>query len=350
MSKKIKFNVSNIFMEGQNTVEDRNLFVTSPLFGIFTALYNRSGGKVKVGKIETDSFYPASGKILFVKRVYVVSQLGLQVCNINNTSVDYNYLHLNVNHTPINSENYVSVAMQTTNPKYLQSKLLPSSTHDAATRFDMSLKRAELFFNTLVRDTMLKSIKEKYGDLSDSSHWKIRSKLSDSVVLFLAKHFMGEVSMSEMRSADRAMFDTAYGQFREIVNKFKISLKDAYDMVSTEKWLYVTNVNGGVLLSAIRPEPMCAALDTLSADETNLPYEYEFNYIQETLPAKWYPDYQAIPEDIRQQLEFSMVMLKAHVGSRVAIFDEMGDHVFNELGSRYFFPGGGTSQFYFLTK
>lgn len=350
MGKKIKFNVSDIFMEGQNTVADRNLFVTSPLFGIFAALYNRSGGKVKVGKIETKLFYPSSGQVTFVERVYVVNKWGLQVCNIYNSSVDYDCIVFNTNHSPINNENFVSVAMQTSNPKYLQNKLSPSSRHDAGDRFDASLRRAEHFFNDSVRSTMVKALDEKFGKFSDRDNLFFRRHLPDSVVNFLSKYFMGDVQQSEMPSADRNLFDAVYKKYSETLVRFREAMKETYDMAATEKWLYVTNVNGGVVLGAIRPEPMCAALDTLPSGVTSLPDDGRFNYIQETLPIQWYPDYKNIPEDIRQQLEFSMVMLRTHVGAGTSIFDDAGDYVFPELGSRYYSPGGGQSQFYFLTK
>jgi len=350
VGKRIKFNVHDIFMDSQNTVSDRNLFVTSPLFGIFAALYNRSGGKVKVGKIDTKTFYPSSGHVLFVERVYVVNKWGMQVCNIYNTSVDYDCIMFNTYHQPINHENFISVALQTTNPKYLQSKLSPSSSHDAANRFDSALHRADHFFNDYVRDTIHKTVDERFGAHSERSGFKVRGNLPDSAVLFLAKHFMGEVSSAEMRPKDRSVFDLVYKKYCETLEKFKVALKDTYDMVSTEKWLYVTDVNGGVVLGAIRPEPMCAALDTLTEGDTTIPDSVAFNYIQETLPIKWYLNYESIPEDIRQQLEFSMVMLRTHAGSRSEIFNDFGDYVFPELGSRYYSPGGGVSKFYFLTK
>ena len=44
VGKRVKFNVQDIFLDGQNDPADRTFFVSSPLFSAFASLYNRSGG------------------------------------------------------------------------------------------------------------------------------------------------------------------------------------------------------------------------------------------------------------------------------------------------------------------
>lgn len=332
MSKKIKFNIHGIFMEGQNTVADRNLFVASPLFPVFVSAYNRASGKVRVGLLKTRQ--SANGKD-YISVVPIVTPLGLRVASLENTSSEYDSLSFSIS-TDMLSD-LTSLALRTSNPKYIQSRMSPSSEKDCATAFDGRLSDSENVFNRLIRDMIDSSIDNKYGKTTSSAPTFIsrftEPSLTDtrSLVTFLARHFTGEVTQSEMSAKDRTQFDVMFKKYIDERNKFKSALADTLDMISTEKWVYITNVNGGVILGAIRPEPMCAALDKY-VSENALPFVSSHSYVQESVPFKWYPSFDHIPEEHREGLTFSMVMLKAHTGSADMLPTE-GIHYYYELGA-----------------
>lgn len=341
VGKRVKFNVHDIFMESQNTVVDRTLFVSSPLFAPFAALYNRAEGKIKVGPLVT-TVDPDGTR--WVKSAPIVSALGLNVAEFVNYGSAYNNLVFNTYHNPFNS-NFTSNRMRTGNPKYFQSRLSRNSSHEVAGSFDSSLRRTNTVFNSTIWQMISSSISKKFGD-SDMPVFDRRNAADDHMITFLAKYFAGEVQQSEMSNRHRTEFDNMFARYKEKCVKFKNALKETYDMVSTEKFFYVPDMNGGVLLGAIRPEPMCAALDTFTATN-RLPMCHEFNYIQETLPFKWYPSHEHIPEDIRQQLDFSVVMLKAHTGSANSLPKNHGEQHYYELGC---WQSGDTASVYVLTK
>jgi hypothetical protein len=330
VGNKIKFNVHDVFMEGQNTAANRTMFVSSPLFPVFASLYNRSEGQIKVGLL---SVVKTVDGYEFVKDVPIVTQLGLPIAVLENQNSDYNDLSFSVLHNPLGDYNFRSARVRTTNPKYLQNRLSRNSTHDAANAFDARLHRTKNLMNETVKNMIDRSIDKKFGSsLSGAPSFDSRKMASDSLITFLARHFMGETHTTEMSPVQRHEFTNMFSKFTEAREKFKNALKDTADMVSTEKWLYLTNVNGGVILGAIRPEPMSVALDKYMSDG-ELPSETQFAYMQESVPLKWYPSYDHIPEEHRVELEFSMVMLKAHTNSAEMLPSNQGEHFYYELGT-----------------
>ena len=159
---------------------------------------------------------------------------------------------------------------------------------------------------------------------------------------------MGEVQPSEMSPSQRYDFTNMFNKYVESREKFKNALKETADMISTEKWMYITNINGGVILGAIRPEPMSVALERYMS-EGELPGEGAFNYVQEAVPFKWYPSFDHIPDEQRMELEFSMVMLKAHTNSAEMLPSGHGEHFYYELGTYCSCRNDGVSV-YVLTK
>ena len=327
MSKKIKFNIHGIFMEGQNTVADRNLFVASPLFPVFVSIYNRASGKVKVGLLKTKQ--APDGKT-FISEIPIVTPLGLRVASLENRSSEYNVLSFGVSVDVLSNHN--TNALRTSNPKYIQSRMSPSSENDCATTFDSRLNDSANIFDQLIRSMIDTSIDNKFGrGLSSAPSFISRSHIEPSLITFLARYFIGEVTQSEMNAKDLAQFNVLFKKYTEERDKFKSALANTLDMVSTEKWVYITNVNGGVILGAIRPEPMCAALDKYTSENV-LPFTPSHSYVQESVPFKWYPSFDHIPEEYREGLTFSMVMLKAHTGS-ADMLPTAGVHHYYELGA-----------------
>jgi len=341
VGKRIKFNVHDIFMDSQNTVSDRNIFVSSPLFGVFAAAYNRSEGKVKVGQLRMKT---ESNNVRYVGSVPVVSRLGMSVGSIDNYSGDsYSSVAFATHANPFDGY-AVSKRVRSGNVKYIQSKLSRGSTHDIANSFDAALDRSEKAIGVNLRQMILNSIEVESGD-DGAPVFDIRNGGDDHLITFLARYFAGEVERAELKPSFQQEFDKLFKKYTDQRNKFKAALKSAYDMVSTEKWFYVTNINGGVLLGGISSLPMCAALDAFVRDN-ELPWVSELNYVKETVPFKWYLSHEHIPDELRQQLDFSIAMLKAHRNTAEAL-PKGGRGFFHDLGCWY---DTQSASLYVLTK
>ncbi len=346
MGKRVKFNVHDIFMESQNTTADRTLFVSSPLFGIFTSLYNRAEGRIKVGLLQTKQ--TGSG-IKYVTEVTVVNRYGLRLAEIRNHGDKYDSVKFQLYRGPLEN-GYASSMMKSSNPKYVQHKLSKNSGHEIATTFDHVVKEGETALNAVIYNMIDTSIDNKFGSrLSGMPVFDKRNTADDQMITFLAKYFAGEVQQSEMLPVHRSEFESMFAKYKENMEKFRTALKDTFDMISTEKWVFANNVNGGVLLGGIRPEPMCAAVEKYMANGA-LPMRSQFSYIDVSEPFKWYPSYQHIPEEIRQQLDFSVVMLKTHTGCAGTLPTEHGYHYYRELGCYYKYSGPDEAAVYVLTK
>ena len=342
----IKFNISDIFLDGQTIQEDRLSLIRSPLFGILANLYNRSEKSIRVGVVTRAE---ATNDIHSVE---IVTPEGLKVGRL---STRYGCrFDFGVYPDPLSGGGNPNALISSSNPKYLQTKLGPNSDHEAARAFDIKLASAKVFVSELLRG-MLDGFIDKTAGASFTSSPKVfgDSYISnrDEVELcnYLALHFAGEVTPTEMPSHLRHAFDKMYKGFTDKKNKFADALSRSCEMFSGEKWIYFSNMNGGVILGAIRTDAMQVAIDKYGSGQ-HLPFTSEFNYAQWDMPLKWYPSHGHIPADIRQQVDLSLVMLKAHRNSDEMFptdgrfWEEMGCAMAN--GDSYPL----TSNFYVLSK
>ena len=342
----IKFNISDIFLGEQTTQEDRLNLIRSPLFGILANLYNRSEKAIRVGMITRAE---ATNDIHSVE---IVTPEGLKVGRL---SARYGCrFDFGVYPDPLSGGSNLSNFISSSNPKYLQTKLGPKSNHEAATLFDSKLNCANVFVSDLLRG-MLDGFIDKTAGASFTSSPKVfgDSYISDrnevELCNYLALHFAGEAAATEMPSRLRHTFDKMYKGFTDKKNKFADALSRSREMFSGEKWVYFSNMNGGVTLGAIRTDAMQVAINKYGSGQ-HLPFASEFNYAQWEMPLKWYPSHGHIPADIRQQVDLSLVMLKAHRNSDEMFptdgrfWEEMGCAMAN--GDSYPL----TSNFYVLSK
>lgn len=304
----IKFNISDIFLDGQTKQEDRLSLIKSPLFGILANLYNRSERSIRVGTITRAE---ASNDIYGVE---IVTPEGLSVARL---TARYNSLYnFGVYGSPLSAGANPNPLISSCNPKYLQTKLGPRSEHEAAQVFDARLVSTKVYVSELLRASLDKFIDHTIG-ISVTSSPKLFSDryISDGCELelchYLALYYAGEITQLEMPQNVRNMFDDMYKKYVDKKNKFSDALSRSREMFSGEKWIYFRNMNGGVVLGAIRTDAMQVAIDKYASGQ-RLPFVSEFNYAQWEMPLKWYPSHDHIPADIRQQVDLSLVMLKAH--------------------------------------
>jgi hypothetical protein len=304
----IKFNISDIFLDGQTKQEDRLHLVNSPLFGILANLYNRSEKSIRVGMVTrseaTNDFYS----------VEIVTPEGLSVARL--TARYGGMYNFGVYSNPLTAGSNPNAVITSSNPKYLQTKLGPKSEHEAAQIFDTRLVSTKVYVSELLRASLDKFIDHTVG-ISVTSSPKVFSDryITNGSELelchYLALYYAGEVTQLEMPQNVRNMFDDIYKKYADKKNKFSDALSRSREMFSGEKWIYFRNMNGGVVLGAIRTDAMQVAIDKYASGQ-HLPFVSEFNYAQWEMPLKWYPSHDHIPADIRQQVDLSLVMLKAH--------------------------------------
>jgi len=312
---KQAFNVNELFLAGQCDSDTRMKLVRSPLFGIVTNMYNRArslGREIRVGFVSTHSFVGHGNSMVdVVKEVNVVTPQGVSVAMIINNSPSYNHIGVGIYGSHV--EDAPCRALTSSNPKYIQSKFSLKSDHDVANSFDRAVAGAYEFFDVRVRGMLDDLVDNLYGERTVRAPCVDASRLGNDLATFLLKLYAGERTLAEMPSDIRITADAHVKMYKEQRQKFDRAIAEAKEFMDGEKWFYVDNMNKGVILGTIKPEPCRKALDVYS--EAGLPYTGSYEYVLTEANFQWYPSFNAIPEDTRKQLEFSMVMLKTHRNS-----------------------------------
>lgn len=294
------FNIDSLFMEGQVDAATRMEIVRSPFFNVIVAAYNLVNGNLRVGVVERDS-----GRI---SKVTLITPVGLPVAVIGVGSA-LNSLDL------CNSLSGGAFSvLETSNFRYMRNKIAKSGS-DVADRIISRVNDNNNFFNQTVYGMIDRLIDKAMGEsTSRAPSFSNPMSMDRDLLTFMAKHMKGEVTLVEMPSNLRSMFDSMYKEFSDKRDRFREALKTASDFVQGDKWVLVNKVNGGVILGAIGQQPMLAAVEHYT-NAGFLPTTDNFNYCDITLPFKWYKSLQDIPADIYRELEYSLVMLKTHRGS-----------------------------------
>lgn len=334
----IKFNISDIFLEGQNSQSDRIMLINSPLFGAVANLYNRSEKQIRVGHIELGQ--DAYGINTFIKKVNIVTSYGYPVAAVGSHNAAYDAVFFNVCSSPTGESNRLS----TSKPKYLQNKLGPKSNHDAATSFDHYLHRAEFFISDNLR-SIVDRLVDRLSGLS--SVQAPQCKVDRTLGHFLALCMKGEITQSEIPHEYRTQLDDNFKEYMSHRTKFDEAISQVSEFCGGEKWVYMNNINKGVILGAISMEPSLKALNIYRMGE-RLPPPKQDNYCTQSMALKWYPSHDAIPDELRQQVELSLVMLKAHRNSPEMLPSVDGSWV--EMGCHSEIHGPNGEATYVLAK
>lgn len=329
MGRTVKnFDFNNLFMDNQTDAATRQEIARSPYVGVIIAAYNLVNGGLRVGRVQRVCGNVQSPGPVYANRINVVNlvtPVGLPVARININSVQNTFDICYDAASGGMSEN-----LSTNNFRYMKNKLM--SRGDITQRFIDRVNANNGFFSACVY-TMIDTLVDKAMGEATSSSPKFSSPMSmdRDLLTFMARHMAGEVTMLEMPNNLRAMFDTMYTEFSNKRVKFKEALQSACEFMDGDKWFFMNNVNDGVILGAIGKQPMLAALENYM-NHGSLPQSCEFNFCDTIVPFKWYPSFQDIPDQYRRELEYSLVMLKAHRGS---------DEFIPEAGVRQFWQEMG---------
>ena len=344
---KIKFDVRDLLFPEQHINEQEvvQALMKSPLFSIIAQIYSQSDKFLRVGKIKKGGGDTAID-------VEMVSPLGFLVCRLstsgtigNGGTVSFYTPHgAMYNDAPLN---YLSTA----NPRYLQSKIKPGSDHPAAAALAARIHNAAEVMPVQLRFMLDTMVDKMFGESICSAPTFDVTKVQNSTSTFMARYMAGEVTLAEMSSDVRTNFAEVYGKYTAKRDKFKEVIQKGKDFVDGEKWVYIPGVNDGVVLGAISPEPMLAALDVYAAGDSLPDLNKDRYKIVETVPFKWYRSFDHIPDEYRSGLEYSLVMLKMHRASDNMLPPPQHMSTFwQEMGCYAIGGAGNDLQFLYLSR
>jgi hypothetical protein len=323
-TKKIVFNIEDLFIEGQHDDATKQKIIASSLFPIAATMYNTAEKQLRIGVAAFNS----DGSVCALN---LVSPLGINIARLTAAGqqitayVPWSGLERNPSKALLSS----------INPKYVQTKLRQGSSHPNFGLFESAVRNAQDKINYLVRE-FADGFIDKLNGRSVTGRPQI-SSLDSELTTLLVRAYMGDISLIDMPPQCKMRLDSVVKDYQENTNRFKDSIKKSYDFFDGNKWVYITDINDGVLLGAISPEPVRAALDKYVTGGS-LPYtrahsQTPYQYIKPEVEFKWYKSFDCIPEPLKSGLEYSIAMLKAHRATDDGIFSEHGDHFWPEMGA-----------------
>jgi hypothetical protein len=323
-TSKIKFNIEDFFIEGQHDAVTKQKIIASSLFPIAATMYNTAEKQLRIGM----AVFNGDGSVCALN---LVSPLGINIARLTAAGqqitayVPWSGLERNPSKALLSS----------INPKYVQAKLRQGSSHPNFGLFESAVRNAHDKINYLVREFADVFIDNLNGR-SVTGRPEI-SSLDSELTTLLVRAYMGDISLIDMPSQCKMRLDSVVRDYQENTNKFKDSIKKSYDFFDGNKWVYITDINDGVILGAISPEPVRVALDKY-VTEGRLPYtrahsQTPYQYIKPEVEFKWYKSFDCIPEPLKGGLEYSIAMLKAHRATDDSLFSEHGDHFWPEMGA-----------------
>jgi len=306
-----KFDVANVFFKDQHDQVTKTRFLQSPLFPIFVAAYNSTGGELRVGAIKYDrseGAYQTTWKTMFVSQEGF--PVGMVSAKINDSGQNSSFSYHAFSGVAESFGASTSL-LTTTNPRYLQSKLSSSSTHDVLTWLRRSARDARYAVGEGIRTLIDNFIDKNYGESLSS---RPRININDEVGTCLANIVMGNMSLNDIPTNTRASFDRAFKEYEEKKAKFSAAIDKAKGFITGDKWILLPSLNEGVYVGAIIGDHIKDALDTYVTTGC-MPSTDKFNYTNYSVAPQWYKSMQDIPEEYRNELEYSLAMLKVHRNS-----------------------------------
>jgi len=300
---KSSFNLDDMFLLAQSTPQERRTFINSNLFPVAVAIYNCTDKRVLVGDIKSST------------PIKMVTPSGFTVCRL--TRADNEFMVSTT--TAPDDDLFYGTVLRSKNPNYLRSKLTKGSNHPAFTSLMEAVNLAENLFSYKLRGMIDSGVDLMFGrGLMQRPSFEADNLCK--MASFLADVAMGKTTMLQMPAHLRQEFDTSYSTYEASSIKFDKTIDEFKKMFESGMWVLSIRPHGEVVLSAISTEGVNTALDAYKSG-SKLPSYTDHNYATYTLNPTWYPSYEAVPEEYRRELDYRLILLKAHLNSESLIPD-----------------------------
>lgn len=302
MAKRIKqtINVSELFNAALVTPQQQAEIIRSQLWPIIVAAYSRLEGNLMVHRIGPEN-------ATYRSLVHLTDKAGITVAAVWKAADNFNFMTADspfATHE-VGSGQHYSTQIYSKNASYIATKLRKGE-HDAAGRLSSAAKAMRRSLSNIIRG----AVDQTVDKLANQSLVNPSLQLDNEMSVYATKIALGECTVHDVpRSVyDRLM--AKYQVYKKESNKVVTAVNKAKECFSTSKYVYMPNYNGGVLLAEISPQPMIVALEKY-ANGAGLP-DHDFCFADIILPFQWYPSINHIPDDVRNNLEASLLMFKAH--------------------------------------
>lgn len=314
MAKRIKetVDVSKLFNAALLSSQQQQEIIRSESWPIIVAAYSKVEGDLRVHDVEN-----TGNTIIY----HLTNSQGITTAAVTKSGDEFNFLTADsplATHNPASTLYYTRQATSK-HAAYLVSKLRKDS--DLSHR----LKRSTVEIHGKFSSIMRSAVDTTVDKIAKSSVTVPRIELNNGAQIALSKLLVGDCTVHDIPVSVRQHISDAYKNYSTKANHITASINGALDCFSSPKFMFVPMYNRGILLGAISPQPMIAALETYRNGDS-LPDGHSFNYCDFTMKPTWYPSIESLPDNVRSELEISLLMFKSHTGvddlmSRAAIMN-----------------------------
>lgn len=303
---------NQFFYEGMSSFEDRKRLMTHEIWHPVVAAINASKGKLRVGTF--DPTYSAT--------VDLVNEMGFIAASVSLSGKKYSFqIHTN----PISLRSGYEIC-KSTRAKYISTKIrAPKNPNDDKSDGYIRLEDAVNRSCNAVNSFAAQALEIVRRHINPHTTIPVIN-LSSECTTLLTRIFMKELHPAEVDQAQLAYIEQQYKSYLDKCKKLSDMFSGAKDFFSCDKWVVVNNyrkVNeqDTVIVGAISRHPILAALEKSLKDDS-LPPTYQFTYADITVPFKWYTSFDAVPDEIRKEIEVQLVMNKLQAGRETLLPSE----------------------------
>ena len=315
--KAIKLDPETVFLSGIYCERVHKDITQSPLWPIIVAAHTVTEGHARVSKwIKKDLAW--TGTTGESQTVEFTTKEGMPFSEVYFTASGEFAFRLK---RDLNYGNW-DKSISTKNVKYLINKL-HRDNDDLRNAF---IHTAKFSFMRCVNERLRTMVDESIDKLTGATlSVAPTAVLSSEATTALARVFMGAISKDQIRPDLQSEILQQYEEYKKVRDKFDAAVEYIANAMSNEKIVLFPNTDGSLVVGKINPTRLReAAVEYATVGRLRGSYEYTTddpppgNFYREecaTLPFKWYAGLSDMPDELRQELEIQLVILKAHTGS-----------------------------------
>lgn len=312
MGKRQKIDVNNVFLPNALDDKQKQMVIKSAGWPLVVTVHSTTEQRLFVAGV-------VRGTSIDAHTIHMTNKAGVNVCAIQ-VSDEGRLLGMWQIDNPLGSHTangfkfdapttHYSHLLKSDSIRYAMNVLRKNSVHRAKEDLIRALNSAD----RVVQDCVTDIIDDILRVCNNDEHPTPPTiRLDNNTQIDLLRSFQGDLSKESISLERKNNLDTAFQNWLKESSKYKNVFNQAIEFFNTDKWI-VFAMNGGIVLGTMSRH---TALAQLEGCRDNFEYHidrYNINYLDLSLPYKWYKSVDDLPPETKQELEMSLVMLKAHL-------------------------------------
>lgn len=305
----IKVVPKDMFLENYYTPQLEDEIVRSSLWPLAVAVYSACNGRGRISQWSANGSF-GTRMAFSTPEGFNIGYIATQGCG---DSLQYSVYAGDAYFKPTFNGG-TNATLNTNNIRYAINKLGKSSNHDIRRGFIRASSPENLNGDIYSK---LHSLIDRAVDQFNGGSINCRPTIDvdDHTATMLAQLFMGDMTANDMPSTVTDEVNTKFVEFKEKLTRFNLAIDSSKELFAPNKLLFFTKINNGIVVGKTKTDWIGRMLNNYKNGGTLRMADKAIDVRDMVVPFKWYPSIEALPADLRQELEIQLVMLKAHTGS-----------------------------------